>query len=319
MSRVSELVSSTGLVSSLSCQLTCVCCSSWVKWHCLCMRARQPQRQMTGAHSLDWLTGVSPGRAEQRGGGELGPGVSGQYRCTHHTAHSTPVSKGLHSSSLATGEPAARPGWAVTDPGTILIWVSWWLSRAGAGRAAWRARPGDLSIMVPASPHCDSANPSLIHPSELRSRSCGSGSDGQWLGAARERIGCLLWQSEIPLCQLCRAQKHFKYKLVMTPGFMDFIGTQIPNVPSQCLVDRNKFLRQMCVARERMTTDPDSELSARLSDIWHDTNTVLANYQSWLTFVCLQMYLCFIILFVNTELNFIIILSAIPVYLGINY
>ena len=253
--------SSTGLVSSaLSCHL---CMLQLLSSDTVSQASGLAALETDDRRSLTRLTDTErrgrTGRHTRGGGRRARARVSSRYSSTgvqwrltpHHTG-----TRGCHG-----------PG-DDFNLSELLVLDGW----AGAG---WPAR-GDLSITVPTSLQSDSENPSLIHPSELGSRAQAPALAPMDNGWGRPGRGLAVYSDNQRFWHKTRragrrAPTHFKYKLAMTPGFMDLIGTQIPRVPSQQFhVDRNKFRRQM-----------SEVLGVKMTDIWQDTNSPIISSQDW--------------------------------------
>ena len=235
--------SSTGLVSSaLSCHL---CMLQLLSSDTVSLASGLAAHETDDKRSLTRLTDTrSPGRLSPHrphtrdrasGGGTAGPGelacpgvapVQQYTRCA-----------GVHWVKAYTGPRHATRGchglW-----GTILIWVScwwwWWMAERRAelggghgGTCLSRCQP---PFRVTARTHPSSILQSSDLGPRLRLRlrwtMAGGGQGEDWLSTLTIRDS-----DTRPGCE-SRAPTHFKYKLVLTPGFMDLIGTQIPNVPS---------------------------------------------------------------------------------------
>ena len=260
--------SSTGLVSSaLSCHL---CMLQLLSSDTVSQASGLAALETDDKRSLTRLTDTRPSRP--------GPGICRHRRHRERGARAA-ESSGPHQSRRYSrvqvySQPRPVKAYTVHHPSgetggchgprddfnlSELLLLVWGLDGWAVSRAGRRTQGTRALVYHGANLPSEWQREPIPHPSfraRISGPGSGSGSDGQWLGAARERIGCLLWQSEILTQDQARAERraqtHFKYKLVMTPGFMDLIGTQIPSVPSQqFLVDRNKFRRQMSEARGR--------------------------------------------------------------------
>ena len=170
-------------------------------------------------HSTDWHT-ASSAPALCRG---PGAGTSGELD----------TETGVEPVQQTQGETVKAYTRAGADGDDFNLSCDGWERRAGRAMA-WApltARTGGLVYHgVPTSLQSDSENPSLIHPSELGPRL-----RLRWTMAppVRPGRGLAVYSDNRRFWWEWGAPTRFKYKLVMTPGFMDLIGTQIPRaVPS---------------------------------------------------------------------------------------
>ena len=169
-------------------------------------------------HSTDWHT-ASSAPALCRG---PGAGTSGELD----------TETGVEPVQQTSGETVKAYTRAGADGDDFNLSCDGW-AESWPGHRGLRSRHGlgDLSITECQPPFRVTAR---THPSSiLQSSGPGSGSGGQWLLRVRPGRGLAVYSDNRRFWWEWGAPTRFKYKLVMTPGFMDLIGTQIPRaVPS---------------------------------------------------------------------------------------
>ena len=178
--------SSTGLVSSaLSCHLCMLqlLSSDTVSQASGAGSSRDRWQALT--HSTDW-------HRAQPGPHRAPPDTARRHRAESSGSGVEPVQQYRCTVKAYTGQPGCHGPGDDFNLSELLVLDGW----AGAG---WAAGTGGLVYHGANLPSEWQREP-IPHPSfraQISGPGSGSGSDGQWLGAARERIGCLLWQSEI--------------------------------------------------------------------------------------------------------------------------